>query len=426
MSLLNDMLRDLERRGAKDSKADSAELTAVTREQANRWPRWLAVAVVLAGSVALVWGNWAKEQAPTASSERLSDQTFELAPTAKAEPVVQSLPASNAMPGRTDGPKLDQVAPAAQSPHQVTIDNLIAEAKRAMERDRLTSPSDDNAYDRYQQILLLSPEHPQALAGIERIVRRYETLIEHRLDHNEWARADTLLHRAKMIDPNHPAMAALEQRLHTKQTADKTGSVEEAHLEVTRNAASEDQYQSRQAQEALQQGRYREARERLEAFVAAQPNAPYSNAKLVSIYIDQGEIEAALKQLEWAEFPTGERTRLRARVDLVQGRPELAIERLEADLNEAQPNERYRALLAGLYYQSDRHAEATSAYRRLLESFGDRPAYWLGLALALDAQQHEASASAAYRHALDSGHYDTPDNRNVRDYITQRLVALSR
>lgn len=433
MSLINDMLRDLDRRGVKNEAAhdDSGALepALVNSERSGVGPLRVAVAFVLASLAVLLWHQWAS--APVAAPEQapMAPQEITIRPAPLTQP--ESIPAAAFEPE----PEPERSAPETQELQQARISRLLAQAERALERDRLTLPRDDNAYARYGEILQLSPEHSEALAGIERIVGRYLELTEIRLARDDWASAQALLSRAQSINPNHPALAAMEQRIQTKQTAERTASVElqaDTHsatgtrLEVTRNTAREDQRQSRQAHELVQQGRDREARMQLEQFLAAQPHSPYSSAELVSIYIDQGEIEAALAQLEQTELLSGEDTRLRARIDLAQGQAQRAIERLEAALAEAHENERYRALLAGLYYRGGYHAQAASAYRRLLDSFTAQPNYWLGLALALDAQQHSASAVEAYRRALSSDHYHTPDNREVRDYIEQRLAALNR
>lgn len=455
MSLINDMLRDLDRRGAKNAGAPDADDTlaprAVNIERAGNWLLWVVAVFALAGSAVLLGYLGSSTAAPALEQAPLVRVESALAPQPVSQPQHAEAPEPAPVPERPALEIPERPTLKTAEPEQALIDRLLAQAERALGRDRLTLPSDDNAYDRYEKVLELRPEHPEARAGIERIVRRYLELTEIRLTGNDWASAQALLNRAQMIDPKHPALAAMGQRVQTKKAAARTASVEaksqasniaptrsdethqdnkthqdEARLDVTRNMDREDQRRSRQAQELVQQGRHQEAREQLEQFLSAHPHSPYSSAELVSIYIDLGEVEAALARLEQSELLAGEHTRLRARVDLAKAQTARAIERLEAGLSEAQDNERYRALLAGLYYRAERYAEAASGYRRLLDSFGAQPSYWLGLALALDAQQQDASAAEAYRRALASGYYDAPDRGDVRDYITQRLGALSR
>lgn len=64
------------------------------------------------------------------------------------------------------------------SDHTVAL--LLYKARRLYLKDKLTTPTGDNAYDVYQQILEGNPGHPKAIAGIRKIAGRY-------LD---WARAE--------------------------------------------------------------------------------------------------------------------------------------------------------------------------------------------------------------------------------------------
>ncbi|MDZ7827331.1 MAG: hypothetical protein U5R48_16550 [Gammaproteobacteria bacterium] len=62
---------------------------------------------------------------------------------------------------------------AGAGPRQREIRGLLEEADRALAELRLTTPADDNALDRYLRVLALAPGHPEARAGLDRIVEAY-------------------------------------------------------------------------------------------------------------------------------------------------------------------------------------------------------------------------------------------------------------
>ncbi|MGV0035508.1 MAG: hypothetical protein ACNYPE_11325 [Candidatus Azotimanducaceae bacterium WSBS_2022_MAG_OTU7] len=62
------------------------------------------------------------------------------------------------------------------------IQQLLSSADTAMEQNRLTTPLEDNAFDRYKQVLSLDPSNKLAIDGINRIVERY---LAWALDHAE-------------------------------------------------------------------------------------------------------------------------------------------------------------------------------------------------------------------------------------------------
>ncbi len=84
------------------------------------------------------------------------------------------------------------------------IQQLLSSADTAIEQNRLTTPLEDNAFDRYKQVLSLDPSNKLAIDGINRIVERY---LAWALDHAERSslkRARHYVSLATGIDPVHP------------------------------------------------------------------------------------------------------------------------------------------------------------------------------------------------------------------------------
>jgi tetratricopeptide (TPR) repeat protein len=93
---------------------------------------------------------------------------------------------------------------------------------------------------------------------------------------------------------------------------------------------------------------------------------------------------------------------------------------LERQLSAADNNENYRALLASLYHKTGNYQLSVVSYQRLLNSFGDKPAYWLGLALAFDGLSQYKNALQAYNHLREFPHLQ----EQVKTYTDQRIAAL--
>src|SRR5690606_33055970 len=134
----------------------------------------------------------------------------------------------------------------------------------------------------------------------------------------------------------------------------------------------------------------------------------------------QSDIAAAEQLLAQAQddLSSLDQVRLGAQLFMAQGNEEAAIAGLEKHLNEAVNDEDYRALLAGLYYKVQRYQASANAYRRLLEVFGEKPAYWLGLALASDALHQKAIALAAF-HRIPP---NAMQQQEIKNYVAQRIA----
>ena len=226
MSLVNDMLNDLElRRRLETGTGPIIEDSAQTLQPRNRSSVFFVGALTIALiSVGFFFGRWLENGpwlkpnfsspvdvtpthlAPTHLTPTDSNPTTEpIINEPNSKTVTVDLPTNK----RTeDGFQSSQVAPivaetsgesqfqsneeldsqATTSEQSIDQDEIVAErqqrietlllvAEQALYKDRLTTPIDDNALSRYQQILELSPDHKQALKGINRIIDRYQTLL---------------------------------------------------------------------------------------------------------------------------------------------------------------------------------------------------------------------------------------------------------
>ncbi|WP_039913495.1 tetratricopeptide repeat protein [Cellvibrio mixtus] len=195
----------------------------------------------------------------------------------------------------------------------------------------------------------------------------------------------------------------------------------DAHLSISPNAVAVDQRQTEQARQLLMQGQEPEAIISLQAFIASAKTPRESTKLLLDIFNAQGNVTGMEKLLATASYlPPTDQYFYTAKISIAKQQETDAIQLLESHLTEANEQENYLALLAGLYQRAGKFQEAATLYRRLLTSAGDKAAYWLGFALAQDSLDQPQTAKQAY---LRLANYSDLQPQ-VRTYIQQRLAAL--
>jgi MSHA biogenesis protein MshN len=195
----------------------------------------------------------------------------------------------------------------------------------------------------------------------------------------------------------------------------------EPQLSIVPNVKWQDQQQAQQANQLVAQGQMDMAIEKLQHFIATAEQPRESVKTLLDIFAVQENSEAMQALVAQANyFSVVEQTFYAAKIAAIQQQDAQAIQLLEAHLGEAERDENYRALLAGLYQRTGMHVEAANHYRRLLGAFGDKPAYWLGFALAQDALNQPKVAAQAYQRVNQYADLQP----QVRTYVQQRIAAL--
>ena len=91
--------------------------------------------------------------------------------------------------------------------------DILYAAKQAFADNRLQLPANNNAYNRYQEVLELDPGNPVALAGIQEIAVRYVALADAAIAVGQYDNAEALLIRAMRINSELPELAAARERL---------------------------------------------------------------------------------------------------------------------------------------------------------------------------------------------------------------------
>lgn len=152
--------------------------------------------------------------------------------------------------------------------------------------------------------------------------------------------------------------------------------------------------------------------------LTARPGDAAATHALAALLLQQGrrgEAEAVLAEALARQPGHTALTVLRARLLAEGGR-----DRAAAALLEHVKDAEAQALLGALQQRLGNDTAAAAAYQRALANAPREGAWWLGLAISLERSQQTAAALEAYRRALT----DTRLNAQVNNYVRTRIAAL--
>ncbi|TFH75809.1 hypothetical protein E3V39_06915 [Gammaproteobacteria bacterium LSUCC0112] len=181
-----------------------------------------------------------------------------------------------------------------------------------------------------------------------------------------------------------------------------------------------------QVQLALQQwasGQQLAAFQTLDAFSYQNPDAHNSRETLAKLLIQQGETERAMQAIELglaiAPNQNGYR-KLKARLLLQSGAAIDAVNTLVVSVPSIVSDTEYHDLLASAYLASQQHENAAATYQALLQQDATEGRWWYGLAASLDALGRTSDALTAYDRALQQSSL----NPRLRQVSQQRSQAI--
>jgi tetratricopeptide (TPR) repeat protein len=186
----------------------------------------------------------------------------------------------------------------------------------------------------------------------------------------------------------------------------------------------QDRNNSQAAVQMVQGGRVLEAYEALLTFLAQNPEAHLSRETLATILLAQGELlQAAIVVDEGLRLAPNYAPykKIKARLLLQDGRSADALALLAQLPPPLLADREYHELLATLYQQSGEHAKAIAIYQDLLRADGSEGRWWTALGISLEAQGEVERALASYQQALQQANLDV----SVRQYSLNRVRSLS-
>ncbi|RFF28288.1 MULTISPECIES: tetratricopeptide repeat protein [unclassified Wenzhouxiangella] len=363
MSLINDVLKDLERR-------DAPEATQTPRSVENRrsgsakrtwrWPLWL-IAALAVGIVLHLSLN-------PGSPSNVSEETGPL--IAQAEPP-------------------DKPEPAAAVDHGLPNEPTEAPAKS-------------------EPVASAAPAVETALAASEPLEHSSERQSAEREPRPQTERAP---------DPA-PASPSRPEPEPARQDSQR----EEPAISIRRSNESPDTPDSlAAAKRFLARGQFQRAESRLRQLIDEQPALTEAHELLANALIRQRQHDSAIRVLETGLREAQNPSPLAALLGrLLMERGELA--RAGTVLQEHAPAladaPDYHLLLAAVHRQAGNHEAAAEHYRKLTGILPRRGAAWIGLGTSLESLERQEEALEAYSRALEG------DDARAARFARQRLNAL--
>jgi len=120
---------------------------------------------------------------------------------------------------------------AGAAPQEIRA--LLDQAAGAMAARHYVYPASGSAMALYREVLVLDPGNSEAAQGLERLVEHFLQEAAAAIDQERYGAAETMLSRARMVDPEDPDIAPLETQLELLENATR----HEVHLDWRKVAA---------------------------------------------------------------------------------------------------------------------------------------------------------------------------------------------
>ncbi len=171
--------------------------------------------------------------------------------------------------------------------------------------------------------------------------------------------------------------------------------------QVTPQQRVENDY--RRALGQLQDGRVSDALAGLQQTLQLDPRHQGARETLVRLLLEAQRPDEAARQLQLSlaldpKQPAQAMMLARLQLDKANGGA-AALDTLMRSLPYAADNGDYRAFLAGVLQREQRYREAAEHYQLALQTAPDNSVWWMGLGIALQADNHPAQARQAFERA---------------------------
>ena len=188
-----------------------------------------------------------------------------------------------------------------QSESQI-INDLLDGARLNIKELKLTSPLGNNAYEKYQTVLNLDPDNPEAMNGMDRIIDEYIDLMDFALGKNDIPRARNYLRKGMNINSEHYGVADAERRLNAAMHAkeNKLRKQGASKQELIKQEELRQQEQVKREQQLLISNKDQQKLEQLKRKLRANPKDKRARKELKKIADRyQNKIKMALEHRDF-------------------------------------------------------------------------------------------------------------------------------
>lgn len=362
MSLINDMLQELDARGATPALPKAVQITAPPYQRKRRKTSLIALVVIsLAMLLYLLHWLWLTIQS--------AQPALPIANTPTPPVAIQTTPAPTA--------KLAEPVLLEQTP-------LISLANLKMD------------------VMLSKP--PELSAPV----------VENK--------STSISTSSKATEPEHAK--ELKETKETKPAPAPVPAPSSMHISPAANSPqqrAENEY--RKANQALQQGRHSEALLALEQALILDAQHHAARQTMVATLIQLNRLDEAIKRLQQGLQIDPKQTvfaSMLARLQAERGDVPAAIETMYTSLPLAGNQAEFEALLAALLQRDKRHKQAVDHYQAALKLQPENGVWWMGMAISLQAENRLAASMDAFLKAKNSATL----NPQLLAFVEQRLAQL--
>ena len=385
MSIVNDMLNDLEKRRGEQTKSDinidwmAGEKNA-TKNRYFKPLLWLASGLVFLAIASGVWRNI--NTANTEAVEHLSN----------AENIIKAAD-----------------SPMAVQPAETSESNEV----RALAASKVAKPI-------IAKPIVAKPTVSESRAIVKASVLASEVVT---LTNRP---AQVTADSAEVVDEKISQPNSLRPTEKSRSAATMTSENKVAQIvraPTPRSSEQRDRSAFKKAEELIRDKQSAAAEQVLVNETTSNPQAVRSGTALASLLISQRRFEEAQELLVHLlrENPGSiELVKTQARLFLVTIKPRKAMDLLMKFSPPMSAHTDYYELLGLSARQEQQYELSVQAYKGLLRYNASRGDWWVGMAIALDMQGEIKAARSAYRSALRSKKIAP----TLRDYAQQRLSAL--
>lgn len=471
MSLVNDMLKDLENSESERSQAETQQVSAQSTptsaddehamdsgSRAQTWSKLSAFFVFfgILGAYYL-WQYEPETQPDSMFSSQSSPPVEEVLLDAEVLAVLDDAEQKAGLESGDNtaaGFQNEQVSEHARRQNQVVelvevpdkpvaianvekhIRSLLDAGHAALKLDRLQTPKNDNAFDRFTAVLALQPDNLEAQQGLEKIQQRYLSFIKGVIKKGHFYKVPDLVKKARdvgaeqsdidamlnsmPVSASRPAKEVIKH-LETTPESDPQKAKGENVQSVAESFSSRDRGIATNAQTFYDEGRVLQGDALLRSFVKENPQSVYALQKLFDSYLSQQRLKDAEAMIDQASHLPGEIfSYMVGQLLTRRGDLEGAMRALNLHQPGIEQMPGYYALKAGLLHKMGEQSDAIVIYQQLIILDKDNASYWLGLAVCMDALQADQALSV-----YEKVRQLSPANASYMNYVNQRIDALT-
>lgn len=378
MSVINDMLRDLETRMAPERQAPAGlpRSLVAQKPQMSKWLLLLCAVMILAIVTSLwfllkpsgVSGAAVEIDAVASFPPTTTDSVADIDGSIHEQEQVVSATLQDAAPRETHQPVTAQSKPVSEitSAEESALVAVPPESARISKTDLSAAGQSPAMSEEAAHVVQEKPSSTQRVAE----------------------------QKVAVSKPKNENPSVIEATV-----AEATDGPKSAGVVLTPQAR--DQANALQAADTLKKGHDQKVVDSLYRFISENEVDGLSRAVLARHMLSQQRLEAAGDLLAAVDgrsiVPLRE---LKARWYAAHGMLDAALKTLNSARPDVRENPEYYALMASYYQQEGQFPEAVDTYSLLLEQNSDVADWWVGMAIGLDQMQRYNDAVLAYRQAL--------------------------